>query len=93
MFGGRNRRPCRDRLGRWYSKSSATARPRSFRQPTYSDLAGASSFYTLQQVSDLSNTNWVGVTNAITVTNYRDQVILAPPATGNAFYRLQGPNQ
>jgi hypothetical protein len=51
-----------------------------------------SSQYALQQVSDLSDTNWLGVTNAITVTNYRNQVILAPPATGNAFYRLQGPN-
>jgi hypothetical protein len=48
--------------------------------------------YTLQQTSDLSDTSWLSVTNAITVTNYRNQVILAPPATGNAFYRLHGPN-
>lgn len=47
--------------------------------------------YTLQQASDLPDTNWLSVTNAITVTNYRNQVILAPPATGNAFYRLHGP--
>jgi photosystem II stability/assembly factor-like uncharacterized protein len=51
-----------------------------------------SSQYTLQQISDLSSTNWLHVTNAITVTNYRNQVLLAPPASGNAFYRLQGPN-
>jgi hypothetical protein len=48
-----------------------------------------SSQYTLQQAADLSSTNWLAVTNAITVTNYRNTVTVAPPASGNVFYRLQ----
>jgi len=50
-----------------------------------------SSQYTLQQISDLASTNWLAVTNAITVTNYRNQVTLPAPAGGNVFYRLNGP--
>jgi len=50
-----------------------------------------SSQYTLQQISDLGSTNWLAVTNAITVTNYRNQVTLPAPAHGNVFYRLNGP--
>ncbi len=47
--------------------------------------------YVLQQTSDLAATNWLPITNALTVTNYRNQVVLPAPASGNVFYRLYGP--
>jgi hypothetical protein len=39
----------------------------------------------------LTSTNWANVTNSVTPTNYWNQVTVAPPASGNAFYRLAGP--
>jgi hypothetical protein len=47
--------------------------------------------FVLQQSADLTSTNWANVTNSVTPTNYWKQVSVAPPASGNAFYRLAGP--
>jgi hypothetical protein len=47
--------------------------------------------FVLQQSVDLTSTNWANVTNSVTPTNYWNQVTVAPPASGNAFYRLAGP--
>ena len=47
--------------------------------------------FVLQQSADLTSTNWANVTNSVTPTNYWNQVTVAPPASGNAFYRLAGP--
>jgi len=47
--------------------------------------------FVLQQSVDLTSTNWANVTNSVTPTNYWKQVSVAPPASGNAFYRLAGP--
>ena len=47
--------------------------------------------FVLQQSADLTSTNWVNVTNAVTPTNYWNQVTVSPPASGNVFYRLAGP--
>jgi hypothetical protein len=47
--------------------------------------------FVLQQSVDLTSTNWVNVTNSVTPTNYWNQVTVAPPASGDAFYRLAGP--
>jgi hypothetical protein len=46
--------------------------------------------FVLQQSADLTSTNWLNVTNSVTPTNYWNQVTIAPPASGNAFYRLAG---
>jgi hypothetical protein len=46
--------------------------------------------FVLQQNSDLTMTNWLTVTNAPTVTNFQEQVVL-PVAAGNYFYRLAYP--
>jgi hypothetical protein len=46
--------------------------------------------FVLQQNSDLTTTNWLTVTNAPTVTNFQEQVVL-PVAAGNYFYRLAYP--
>jgi hypothetical protein len=44
----------------------------------------------LQQNSDLTTTNWTGVTNlpVLNLTNLHNQVVL-PPAAGNSFFRLK----
>jgi uncharacterized repeat protein (TIGR03803 family) len=42
----------------------------------------------LQQTSDLATNNWSAVTNSPVVTNLQNQVTLAPPPSGNTFYRL-----
>jgi hypothetical protein len=47
--------------------------------------------FVLQQSVDLTSTNWANVTNSVTPTNYWNQVTVALPAGGNAFYRLAGP--
>jgi photosystem II stability/assembly factor-like uncharacterized protein len=47
--------------------------------------------FVLQQSGDLTSTNWSAVTNAVTVSNVWNQVTIAPPASGNTFYRLSGP--
>jgi hypothetical protein len=47
--------------------------------------------FVLQQSADLTSTNWANVTNRVTPTNYWNQVTVAPPAGGSAFYRLAGP--
>ena len=44
----------------------------------------------LQQNSDLATTNWVIVTNAISVAGTNNQVSLTP-LTGNRFFRLKSP--
>ena len=46
--------------------------------------------FVLQQISDLTMTNWVASTNIPTSTNGLNQVILSP-GTGNRFYRLKYP--
>jgi DNA-binding beta-propeller fold protein YncE len=49
-----------------------------------------SMFFGLQQNSDLTTTNWTGVTNlpVLNLTNLHNQVVL-PPAAGNSFFRLK----
>jgi hypothetical protein len=47
--------------------------------------------FVLQQSSSLKSTEWVNVTNTVVASGYYNQVTLAPPATGNAYYRLTGP--
>jgi len=42
----------------------------------------------LQQTPDLTVGNWAAVTNSPVVTNLQNQVTLAPPSSGNLFYRL-----
>jgi len=42
----------------------------------------------LQQTPDLTASNWMAVTNSPAVTNLQNQVTLAPPSSGNTFYRL-----
>ena len=46
--------------------------------------------FVLQQNPDLTSTNWVAATNTPTLTNFQNQVILAPTAS-NQFYRLKYP--
>ncbi len=46
--------------------------------------------FVLQQNPDLTSTNWMAVTNTPTITNFQNQVILAPTA-GNQFFRLKYP--
>jgi hypothetical protein len=47
----------------------------------------AAAGFQLQQVSDLTITNWVNVTNPPTVTNGQNQITITPVST-NEFYRL-----
>jgi uncharacterized repeat protein (TIGR03803 family) len=42
----------------------------------------------LQQNSDLTTSTWSAVTNSPVVTDLLNQVVLAPPSSGNTFYRL-----
>jgi uncharacterized repeat protein (TIGR03803 family) len=42
----------------------------------------------LQQTTNLASGNWTAVTNTPVVTNLQNQVTLAPPSSGNTFYRL-----
>ncbi|MGB7748181.1 MAG: hypothetical protein WBN75_12940 [Verrucomicrobiia bacterium] len=44
----------------------------------------------LQQNTNLATTNWMTVTNTMTLTNGQNQVTLSSP-TGNRFYRLEHP--
>ena len=46
--------------------------------------------FRVQQNSDLSSTNWVGVGQAPVLVGGESQVIVPPPA-GNRFYRLKWP--
>lgn len=46
--------------------------------------------FVLQRNSDLTTTNWMSVTNPVTLTNWQNQIPLAPSA-GNQFYRLEYP--
>jgi hypothetical protein len=46
--------------------------------------------FSLQQNTNLSTSNWSGVTNAVNVVGSENQVIVSPP-TGNRFYRLKYP--
>jgi hypothetical protein len=46
--------------------------------------------FVLQQNSDLTTTNWLAVTNLLTITNFQNQAILSP-ANGKQFYRLKYP--
>jgi len=48
------------------------------------------STYNLQQVSDLSLTNWVAVPNVPVVVGTEKQVIVSPPS-GNRYFRLISP--
>jgi len=50
----------------------------------------ASVGFSLQQISVLGGTNWVAVTNAVTVVNNENQVTITSPA-GARFYRLYHP--
>lgn len=43
--------------------------------------------FTLQQSTDLTSTNWVDITNNITITNWFNQVVVSP--SGSSFYRLK----
>jgi hypothetical protein len=43
--------------------------------------------FTLQENADLSTTNWLNVTNPVTVTNWFNQVFVSP--SGSQFYRLK----
>ena len=45
--------------------------------------------FLLLQNTDLGTTNWVAVTNSITVTNGQNQVVIPNPLVGHCFYRLQ----
>jgi len=49
-----------------------------------------SNAFRLQQNPDVTTTNWVGVTNSVSMTNSQNQVTVSPDA-GNAFYRLVNP--
>lgn len=44
--------------------------------------------FVLQETSDLTTTNWVGVTNSVNVVGGENQVLISSPA-GNNFYRLR----
>jgi hypothetical protein len=46
--------------------------------------------FVLQQISDLTTTNWTAVTNTVATTNYLNQVMF-PPAAASQFYRLEYP--
>jgi hypothetical protein len=48
--------------------------------------------FVLQEVSDLTTTNWTDVTNmpALNLTNLQNEVILPLPGSNN-FYRLKSP--
>lgn len=52
--------------------------------------AWSSSGFVLQQNSDLTTTNWITLTNAPAVTNWKNQLLVSPGA-GNKFYRLSRP--
>ena len=45
--------------------------------------------FVLQQISDLTTTNWTAVTNTVATTNYLNQVMFPPAAS--QFYRLRYP--
>ena len=47
-----------------------------------------SSGFSLQQNTNVATTNWVSVTNAVSVVGSENQVIISPPV-GNRFYRLK----
>jgi hypothetical protein len=49
-----------------------------------------SNAFRLQQNPNVATTNWVTVTNSVSVTNSQNQVIVIP-AAGNKFYRLVNP--
>ena len=51
-------------------------------------LSWSAGNYVLQENSDLQTTNWVTVTNAPTLVNGQNQLML-PPSAGNGFYRLR----
>jgi hypothetical protein len=53
-------------------------------------VSWSSSFtgFILQQNNDLSTTNWIDVTNAVSVVGEQSQVIM-PPTSSNNFYRLK----
>lgn len=53
-------------------------------------VSWSSSFtgFVLQQNNDLSTTNWIDVTNAVSVVGEQNQVI-TPPTSSNNFYRLK----
>jgi hypothetical protein len=44
--------------------------------------------YVLQKNADLQTTNWITVTNAPTLVNGQNQLVL-PPSAGNGFFRLR----
>lgn len=46
--------------------------------------------FVLQQISDLTTTNWTATTNTVATTNYLNQAMF-PPAAASQFYRLQYP--
>jgi hypothetical protein len=46
--------------------------------------------FALQQIFDLTKTNWMVATNTTTITNFQNQIIL-PPANSHQFYRLKYP--
>lgn len=46
--------------------------------------------FVLQQISDLTTTNWAAATNALITNNFQNKIILPPSAT-NQFYRLKYP--
>ena len=46
--------------------------------------------FSLQRNAVVGTTNWLGVTNAVSVVGSENQIIVAPPA-GNQFYRLFRP--
>jgi hypothetical protein len=52
--------------------------------------SSASTSFVLQQISDLAETNWVNVTNAVNSGNGSNQIVL-PPLLGNSFFRLVAP--
>ena len=62
--------------------------------PTNSDVLlawpASTITFSLQQNSDLGTTNWIAVTNSVTVLSNGNQVVLSPLGT-NAFYRLKYP--
>jgi len=46
--------------------------------------------FVLQQIADLTKTNWSSVTNSVTSTNGFNQVTVSP-LPGNKYYRLENP--
>ena len=44
--------------------------------------------FVLQQNNDLTTANWMDVTNAVSVVDEQNQVIM-PPTSSNNFYRLK----